>query len=126
MIVLLPLVALVIPVICLYFLRPTKITRIGPNALVGIRTRATTGTAQAWETAHSIAWPYVKTANYIFAAVLIIVAVWAIVAEGSARDAVAGLGIGFGTLVWFTIMMLGAAKGHRGAVKREEYGDSTK
>lgn len=113
MIILFPLILLLIPIAFLILMRPSRINKIGPNAVLGLRTGVTTESQEAWETAHHVAWPYVKASSLAFGACLIVAASGSAVVEGTAQNNIAGLGSAAGVVIWLVILIVGARAAHR-------------
>lgn len=113
MIIWFPLILLLIPIAFLILMRPSRINKIGPNAILGIRTVATTESQEAWETAHQVAWPYVKASSLALGACLIAAASGAALTEGATRNSMAGLGSAAGMVIWLVILVVGARAAHR-------------
>lgn len=114
MITLFPLILLVIPIAFMILFRPSRINKIGPNAILGIRTVTTTKSQQTWETAHNVAWPYVKASSLVFGACLMVTAVGSAITDGSTQYNFVGLGPVVGVVVWLVILIAGARAAHRG------------
>lgn len=112
MVTLVPLITLVIPPLMLFLFHPDRMDRVGPNALIGMRTPLTMQSHHTWTVAHTAAWPYIKRSRVILALLLLVVASWTIFETGETADLVAGLGTAGAILIWLVILLAGARAGH--------------
>ena len=115
---LVPLVTLIIPITFLILFYPPRINKIGPNALIGIRTVATTHDQKSWEIAHKIAWPYILSSNLLLLVVLLLTGYLSTTVEGTGRDLIAGIGTAIGVLVWLIILITGGRIAHKAVWQR--------
>lgn len=113
MAILIPAVTLVIPIWFLLLFRPLRINKIGPNAWVGIRTAETVKSQEAWEIAHTRAWPHIIVSSVVLGMILVGSIIWALTVEGDAQATVAGVGTAIGIIVWLVVLIIGAKAAHQ-------------
>lgn len=114
MVVLIPLVTLAIPPFMLFLLHPDRMERVGPNAIIGMRTPLTMQSDHSWAVAHRAAWPFVKRSSAVLVWLLLAVAGWTIFETGESAEVVAALGTVGAVLVWLVILLAGLRAGHSG------------
>ena len=92
---------------------------IDVNSAVGIRTKTTRSSQQAWEVAHRAAFPWVRGASVLCVTAAVVALAGLVFLRGSAEIVVGALVLGYvGLLV---LMFVATAAGHR-AVRRSESG----
>lgn len=112
MISIIPLIFLLIPVSFLLLFNPRRMSRLGPNAYIGLRTPLTTQSQENWSLAHRTAWPYVASSSVLLVILLPALAYWSFSESGETTELISGLGTAGAVVIWLVILLVGSGAAH--------------
>lgn len=96
-------------------LQPARMERLGPNALIGMRSPYTVESPEAWAAAHRAAWPTARAGCLIALGSLVVAAIVIVVGPEQYHWEIGVLGIGAATILLLVFLLPAYRRADRAA-----------